>query len=420
MTAESPNGIVHLERVGLGFRADFPKAGVLVNLERVRESRGDVQGELIVQRRSNANADGHLFAGRFNVSSLNARASTAKYLASRMPGNWVPLLEGFCVSVLQEARRGADFETIGQRPSGARQANLVDPIMPLGKPTVLFGIGGALKTTLGGGLAVSTKTGRVVIPGWTPTPGDVLVLDWEDDAQVWNDQLRAIANGIGVPPPTVHYRQMARPLADDVETIARFVSEQCVLLVIVDSVGLAIGATQDGQTWTDGAFRLFTALREIDVTSLLIDHVAGAELGAKQPVPKPYGSVYKVNLARSVFEVRPEPKRPGGRTEVMLVHTKVNASAKLPPQGIAVIHEDGAIRFERTDVEAPELIQTLSVPDRMERLLRRGALSTDVIAHTLGISQDAVRSYLSRSKVRFLRLDDGRIGLVGVPPGDPA
>src|SRR5207253_7498450 len=84
----SPNGVVHLERVGLGFRADFPK-GVQVNLERVRESRGDIQGELLVDQRDDAGLDGHLFAGRFNVSSLSARASTAKYLASRMPGgNW--------------------------------------------------------------------------------------------------------------------------------------------------------------------------------------------------------------------------------------------------------------------------------------------------------------------------------------------
>ena len=50
-------------------------------------------------------------------------------------------------------------------------------------------------------------------------------------------------------------------------------------------------------------------------------------------VSKPYGSIYKVNLARNVFELRKECEGDVDRTELLLVHTKANSSARLPTQG---------------------------------------------------------------------------------------
>ena len=95
------------------------------------------------------------------------------------------------------------------------------------------------------------------------------------------------------------------------------------------------------------------------------------------------------------------------------MHTKANSSARLPTQGLAVVRQDAVIRFERTDIEAPELVAALSVPERMRRVLRDGAQPTSLLATGLGTSESTVRSILARDRGRrFARLPNGRVGLV--------
>jgi hypothetical protein len=240
------------------------------------------------------------------------------------------------------------------------------------------------------------------------------VLDYEDGPATWNDRLAAIAAGIGAPAPDVHYRSMSRPLADELEAIAAYVSEHCILLVIIDSLGLAAGATRDGDTVADGAFRLFEACRQVGTTFLMVDHVAGADLETGKPTSKPYGSVYKLNLARSAFELRREREGDSDRTELLLVHTKSNASARLPAQGFAVVREDGAIRFQPVEVQAPDLVGALPLAERMARLLMSGGQPVALISQELGATPATIRSVVNRDRGRrFTRLPDGRIGLVG-------
>jgi hypothetical protein len=253
-----------------------------------------------------------------------------------------------------------------------------------------------------------------VVRGWEPTSsGPVLALDWEDGPDTWNDRSAAIAAGIGAPAPAIHYRAMSRPLADDLEAIAAYVTEHEIRLVIVDSLGLATGATRDGESVSDGAFRLFAALRELGTTSLLVDHVAGADLETSRATAKPYGSVYKLNLARSAFELRREREGDVDRTELMLLHTKSNAAARMTAQGLVILRDASAIRFERTEVEAPELVAAMPLAARMAHVLRAGAQPVPFIADELGVTPATLRSVLHRDRgQRFSRLPDGRVGLV--------
>ncbi len=411
LAAEPPQ----VTRVGLGYRAIFSAAGVEMTLNRIRESRGEVHGELTVCLRRGATdfADGHLFSARFNVSSLPARTSAAKYLDGRVKGDWAGLLERFCLLVLREERSGEAFEQVGQRPSAAGPAYLLEPMLPQGKATILFGAGGACKSTLAAGIAVALVTEKITIPDMKPARReDVLVADYEDGPETWNERLRAISEGIGAPAPSVHYRAMTRPLADDLEAIAAHVTEQGIALLIVDSLGLATGATRDGESVSDGAFRLFQALRELGTTSLLIDHVAGADLETSRPTAKPYGSVYKLNLARSAWELRRESESNTDRTELLLVHTKANASAREAARGLAIVRKEGKIRFEQADVEAPDLVASLSVPRRMVRLLGAGAQTDSFIANELRTTESYVRSILTRDKGRrFARTSRWKNGL---------
>jgi len=359
-----------ISRVGLGYRAVFPMSGIEMGLERIREGRGEVHGELYVSVPVSDNTfpDGHIFGARFNVSSLAARTSVGKYLSSRLKDvDWDGMLERFCMEILAAERKGEDFQSVGADPQEPPDRWLLRPILLKGKTTILFGPGGSWKSTIGAAVAVSVATGAEVVPGWRTheaglpdRPAPVLILDWEDGNATWNRRLNWIAVGAKQLPPEVHYRHMSRPLVDDLESIAKYVSDNKIELLIVDSVGLAAGAQSASESPADGAFRLFTALRQLGTTNMLIDHVAGAELGIRGPSNKPYGSVYKINLARSVFEVRSE-KASGNRCEVLLLHTKTN-SARVPPQQLLIVYGEVTIEFMQWAVTSPELKRALPKP----------------------------------------------------------
>src|ERR1700682_4746830 len=201
VTAEIPSGKGHhdatsaaagrVERIGLGYRMRFPD-DVVLRVNRIRESGGEVTGELDVRR-----GDDDLFLGRFNFSSVNARKTTAEYLSRRVKGEWQSMLEPLCRVVLRTEREGTGVESLGQRGVREPTRYRLQPPLQDGKTTILFGPGGGGKSTLGNGIAVSVSGGYEVIPGWKPIAGPVVVLDWEDDRDTWSERTAAIAAGIG-------------------------------------------------------------------------------------------------------------------------------------------------------------------------------------------------------------------------------
>jgi hypothetical protein len=401
-----------VERVGLGYRAHFDSAGIDMQLSRIRESRYEIHGELMVSFAATAPVfDRHLFAARVNLSSVSARGTTARSLDQRFKADWAGMLDRFFVAVLDLERKPEVLEEIGMRTIKEPDRWILKPLLLKGKTTIIFGPGGSWKSTLGAAIAVSLTTGDPVIPDWVGMTSRTLILDWEDDSDVWNERIRAIAVGAGLGPPVVLYQRMTRPLADQLEQVSALVAEHQIEALIVDSVGMAIGATNEGEGVADGAFRLFAALRQLGTTNLLIDHVAGADLGTGGSV-KPYGSIYKVNLARSVFEVRRPKEIHGDRAEFILAQSKTNGIRVLP-QELAVIHGEGTIQFERGRVGSPELQASLPLRERMARALgENGAMTTEALAEYLQVSAAAIRTLVGRDE-RFVRFPkDGRIGLV--------
>ena len=393
-------------RVGLGYQATDGE--LLLRLERLKDSRGDLAGELTIEHQER-----HLFQAKFYLGSLSARRGTASYLKDRAPGiDWAGILEEFCRQVLKEERRGEPISTVGRLPAREASQMLLDPILPRQAPMLLFAPGGTGKSELATAIAVSIHTGEMIVPGWKPLDAcGVLYLDWEASAQELNDRVAAISAGRDLPAPEIFYRRCDRPLTEQVEFLAAFIAEWHIGLVVVDSVGLASGTAKEGTDANESALRLFAALRGLNCATLLVDHVTANDLGSDRATAKAYGSIYKMNLARTVFELRRERETSGNRAELLLLHTKVNDGPKLPPKGLAVIHDPGIIRFESTAIEAPDLVGTLSIRERVYRLvLERGAMMTANIASELGLTAVEVRKSLSRDS-RLIRLPNERIAV---------
>lgn len=391
-----------IERVGLGYRWDIVDQGVAIMADRIVESRGDMSAEVIVQR----SPEGHVMQGRMNLSSMTVRKSTATLLNGKAPGtDWLDLLERFCKAVISNERQVAPITDIGDRPLRGRPDWLLDPILINKTPTILFGAGGIGKSTITAAIALSVATGVSMLEGWVvQKPRNVLVLDWESDADDWNDLFQLLRAGMGASDPRVAYMACSASLPSMLHRVSEIVSERDIGLIIVDSVGLATPSSRDGSDANESALKLFSALRTIGTTSLLIDHISKSQLD-NETTASPYGSIYKSNSARSTYELRQVSENDDGSRTVALYHRKANRTAKQKPVGISIHRDDQHIFMERA--ELPMELEHGRAVDRdgrpltgWQRLwesLDRDILKTrQQLSEETGITAGMVGTYLNR------------------------
>ena len=398
-------------RSGMGYVGAWDEGGIEVSVDHLRRRSGELHGEVVV---ASAASRGHLHRASFNLSSSTSRDRLAKLLLERTSVNvrghaypWGTMLEDFCTAVLEAERRGSPIVKVGQLPAGPAEAYLIDPLLPASKATIVYGAGGTGKSYIACLAAVCVATGHPFL-GWPVNRGPVLYLDWETDQYEIDKRIKRVAGGMGFAPPEIDYRSCSASLEDMAEQMARLVSERQISLVVVDSIGMASGTAREGGDANESAIRLFTAIRYLGTTVLAIDHITGEDVKSDKAVAKPYGSIYKVNLARSVWELR----RGQEDGHLGLFHRKVNSGALRSPVGIYVDHDENLVSFRREDITDDALTVALGNSTRISRALSRGPLSVTELADQTGITEGVIRTTLNRGRGRlFERLDTGSWGL---------
>lgn len=402
-------------REGLGYVLRVPELAIEMSVDRLTRTRGELHGELSVTCAlpGTRSADGHLHSARFNLSGGTTRGTLAKVLAKRANTDdidWEDLLEDFCRRVMSAEREGDPIQLVGALPVPLGESYRLAPILPLDQPTILYGEGGTGKSTIACVAGVSAQTGVAVIEGWVPRQAPVLYLDWEGGSASVNRRVRGVAMGAHIPfVVQLHYLDCRRrgALHGFAEDVARMVDREGFGLVIVDSVGMASGTSSEGTDANESAIRLFSAFGYLGTTVLAIDHVSKAETEAANRPARPYGSIYKTNLARATYELRRQ-RLADGSSGLLLNNTKANDADTLPPQSFRVTHgDDGSIAYARLETVPQELSGSLTQADRIAAYLVDEHYSVEQLAEFTGIPENAVRAVLSRHKNRFGRLPSG-------------
>lgn len=377
---------------------------ITIKLDRLSERSDGVTAEALITAHA-----GHLYHARLNLLSSHSKQMLVNALTKRVNTiDWQAIVEQACTKTLTEYRRGEPVVQVGNLPQRERVRYRLYPFILEGECTVLYGYGGTGKSKMAQFMALLTHCGIEAL-GMRPIKGNVLILDWETSQYTVDEWLKAVKVGIGIETEDLpFYRYCSRGLPSDIAEIQSVVLKNDIKLVIVDSVGMAIGGDAESQDMTR---QYFGALRALKVASVSIDHK-----------PKKgntiYGSVYKTNIARSTFEVRSQQTPGEDYMDIGIYHRKANDTRLIQPIGFHVKfigdedNTEEAIITKQDVADIPDLEEGLSQRQQIMNLLKSGALSVKEIAETLGITEAHARVLLNRNKKAFIRNADGEWGLL--------
>jgi hypothetical protein len=273
---------------------------------------------------------------------------------------------------------------------------VVEGLLPARKTTVLYGDGGLAKSLLAMLLGDCVARGQDLF-GRPVQQGPVLFLDWELDQEEQTRRAHQIAAGLGhsTPAPGLYYRQMVSLLSGALPQIRAWAEEFQITVAVIDSFGLA---TLGDPTTARDVVPLLAGASKLPCTCLFIDHVRNLQAGETGDDLKPFGSVYKFNIARSVIRVA---RAGGDEVSLSLVvrQTKSNFGPLSEPLGLRVTFEEERICFEQMAASSPGLARAARHPGGLEKvsqeLSRLGEASPQQLAEAVELSVGTVKNKLT-------------------------
>lgn len=433
---EPQNGHETFRKVGLGYEWNHESYPVRFTADSIRERSEEITAEIVIED-VREDKPRHLAMHRTNLMSLSTRRNLSRDMEDQCRDDgvmrkvpWKDVIEQFCMGVIKRCREGEPLVHVETIKQASKKKDLIEKVLTAGKPTLWYGPQGAGKGWLCVGAAVAVASGTPFAGLHVGIPVPVMYLDWEDSEDTFHDRVDAVINGIpsytgGYPP--VYYRKMRGQLPRQIPRVLRDIEALHIGLVIVDSVGLAMGAKADGgASYEDQAIAFFEAVRFLEPAAvLLVDHVTGESVTNGKLAGKAFGSIYKMAEARAAWEVRKEQDTDSDEQLVGLHHTKHNHTRKFPSIGIKLTFDNDedtlvAVTMKQSDIkESVELVKQLSQKDQIEaHLLKEGASSLDQIAEAIDVGRDVTRAQLNQmaKKNRAVKLPDGRWGIPSNKP----
>jgi DNA-binding transcriptional ArsR family regulator len=288
---------------------------------------------------------------------------------------------------------------LGTSPEPPPMQWLVRGLIPARFTTNLYAESGHGKSYLVLHLALCLITGKP-FAGEPVLSGEVLYLDWELDRDTTDYRWWKVCRGAGYEtavPRGLAYERMLKPIHEAYDEIRAMVAEQKPVLVVVDSLGKAIG---NDPLDPKAVIRTYALLDALDVAVLVIDHQAKPQNGDADYGSKwEFGSSYKRHYARSSLQLQ----RIGDNGEavgLVLRHQKSNFGALHPDIHFAlrfVKNENGelhAVQFET----AEDLRELFGVRSEILDVLASGDMTVNEIKDRLGVSESRIRQELQALK----------------------
>jgi Bifunctional DNA primase/polymerase, N-terminal/AAA domain/Primase C terminal 1 (PriCT-1) len=259
---------------------------------------------------------------------------------------------------------------------GPREA-VIEKLLPKGYHAAIYGEGGTTKSFIGLSMLQAIARSDESWCGFKIERAHTcLFVDFEMDEAEQRRRSDEIAAGAGYDgaPENLHYLCAGGYM---LRAVVPFVLRECARLdievVLIDSIGVALGGDPNAAKDVNAAFNLLDRLRRRSLTDILIDHQGKAGPGESYQSKTQIGSVYKGNNVRSRIQVQTREKGPGVR-HLTLRQNKVNVSDDAPPFGVRVDFDGGRVMVGLEELPTEDLTeeQTLNITDRVVLALADG------------------------------------------------
>ncbi|MBU2597553.1 MAG: AAA family ATPase [Planctomycetes bacterium] len=374
----------------------WTEANILISVDRVDDGKRAVIAEITIESYPKLE---HIWQSRFNMTSSQSRLQLSKQLQPKIP-SIDQILESLCLTFLKQLRQGEPVIEIGNLPRRTALDYLLQPIILNKELNLIFGAGGIGKSYLAALCSLLIQTGYQYL-NLVPKRANVLYLDYETSSEELNQRIVNLKEGLGITlNEGITYRLCSQPLHEEIPEIRRIIGQHNIGFLVVDSIGGACGGEPES---AEVILRFFTSLRSLKVTPLCIDHVAKVGTAGT-----PFGSIYKFNTVRNLFEMKKNQEVGEDFLEVALIHRKINVGKLLEPIGYRFnFQEDKTLISSIEPSQIPELSKDLPIKKRLrELLLTEGAMTIPQMAEELNESADSIKKALNRAKNKlFIKLD---------------
>lgn len=385
--------MLQLEQVGQTQVYGYPEHDLTITLARFRESRTDaLSAELIATTTAPGYAP-HLLQAQINLNALRTRKEFSKRLHELYPeAPWDTILEEVCARAIRTYRQGEPVIRLSGMVDVNAPRHLIKPIVLERHPVVIFAPGGCGKSLLALAIAMIFQT-RSSLAGLSALEdGEALYLDFESDEVDLRHRAYLLRQGHSeLENAKPLYRRCHIPLADDLPAIQQIVVESQIKLVVIDSLALAAGAELEK---AETAIRLFSAIRELRVATLIVAHTP-KNAGENASI---FGSAFFSNLARSTWELKRVQEAGDAVIQVGLYHRKTNLGPLVRPIGLRIAF-DNAIRIESLDLsKTHDLAKGLSLKARLQNALNQHAKTPTELADELDMPVNQIPTRLAEGR----------------------
>jgi len=315
------------------------------------------------------------------------------------------LLDGF--HKLEEEIIENNLDTKLQLTSLSEQENpgerewLLNKAIPLNFPSLIYADGGQGKSYLGLLLGTQAALGSKSFANlkFQDKESKVLILDFELDINEITRRAYQIANGLDLlkPPQNLFYKALSISLPKFLPTLKQIIKKHKIDFLIIDSLGA--GGLDPEKPMS--VIEMLTEIKNLGITSLLIDHQSKMQSQDNYNSKTPFGSVYKTNLVRSVFQLSPIKKIERG-VSLMLNHKKSNFGPLIDDIVFDMTFEFDKVLFTKSESLSPEEEDMKAIWEVMQENISNGTenylSSLMESCRKLGIGKDKLRKLLGKGE----------------------
>jgi hypothetical protein len=367
---------------------------------------------------------------QINLMSQRAIAGLVRELAETHPDvtDWRELVKNVAWRTAKAASTIDLLQGVGKPPETMRQSFRLFPIVHEGEPTTIYCPGGVGKSYLAVFCAclvqfdidgfTDTTGGKL----WSPTQGNALYLDWESTHRDHERRTWAVKRGLGLDHHGeflyLHCKQPLTAIVSDIQTV---IKSRDITFVIIDS---QMAAADFGPDIGQNATRFYNAVRQLECSTLILDHVSKAAMSTAADSTNntgPHGSVVKANRSRQQYELFKHQVPGQSYTDLSLKHRKNNEGPLGEDFGIRISfvpHEETGhldrVTFTHFEVsEHPTMSQTLPVWKRAWECLTTPRTLEEINEFMPDVGEKTLKAMMYRYKDRFTRMGDHWSRLAG-------